>query len=350
MNLINFVYYNPKTQIMKILRKLLFGLLGLVLLFLVVALFAPKYLEIVSETEINLPVNKVFYSQLNFIDRGKWDPWISKDTTTKTSITLSEDGVGSVYSWTSEKMGSGKMVVDSVVTNQHIALTLSFAGMNQSSKVWNDFSEKDGKTLLKWGFYQDATYPVGRIFMLLMKGKLQSDYDQGLANLKKYLEENGVKMSSLSGITTDEISGFTAITISDTGTMEKVSARTPEMFGTLLSVVQSQGLEVAGYLFSHYSNYDEATGKSDFEVGIPVKKAGKTVEGVKVITVAGFRGLKAIHTGPYEELSNSYEQLMSHIATNNVPAINEAWEFYLTDPEMETDPTKWKTLIVFPMK
>jgi hypothetical protein len=84
------------------------------------------------------------------------------------------------------------MVIDSVVPYEHIYFTLSFTGMSQKPLVWNDFTSKEGKTLLTWGFLQGTSYPVGRIFMAIMKSKIQADFDLGLSNLKKLLEDKGV--------------------------------------------------------------------------------------------------------------------------------------------------------------
>lgn len=325
-------------------------LLGLAVLILVVALFLPKKVKIISETEINLPLNKVYYSLVTFTDRSSWDPWITQDSTIDISVTLKEGHIGSKYSWTSEKMGSGEMVIDSVMRNSHIYCTLSFAGMSQKPLVWYDLSENAGKANVLWGFSEDASYPAGRIFMSLMKSRIKADYDLGLANLKKHLEEHGVKMSKLSEFVIEEIPGFTALVIPGRGTMDELSTMMGEMFGTVMAATQAQGLQVSGAPFVHYLNYDEATGISDFEAGVPVMKAGKSRDGVKKLNVSAFTALKVTHTGPYQELGDTYNKIMKHIEEQKIDALGEAWEIYLTDPMQEPDEMKWQTVIAFPLK
>lgn len=335
---------------MKILKWVLYIVLGLVVLVLAVASVLPKSLRIVSETEINLPVNRVFYSLATFTDRASWDPWVEKDSTTQLSIENREGYTGTKYSWTSKKSGSGMMMIDSLVDGKNIYMSLQFTGMDQKALVWHDMSFADGKTKLTWGFEQKAQFPVGRIIMALMKGSLQKDYDKGLANLKKHLEEHGVKVSRLSEILVEEIPGFYAVAIEGRGTMQDLSSRMGELVGILMNSIQEGGLEVTGTLYNHYKSFDQATGISVFDVGIPVAKPGKVKPPARMVKVESFRALEAIHTGPYNEFGISYGKFMKHISENQVPVNMEAWEFYLSDPAVVTDDMQWKTLIAFPLR
>lgn len=335
---------------MKIVRWIFFTFLGLVALILIVALFLPKSVKILSETEINLPAKKVFYSMATFTGRGSWDPWVEEDTTVKISIASVDGYVGSRYSWTGEKSGSGEMVIDSVVVNHHLSLTLSFEGMTQKPRVWHDFYDRGDKTLVSWGFYQDASYPAGRIFMAIMKGKLQADYDRGLANLKSYLEENGVNMSSLSQILVEQVPSFYAFVAEGKSRMDEISSKMPGLYALVASSIKSQGIEITGPPFTRYIYFDSSTGISDFAVGFPVNKPGKSTREVKAVFVPEFSALEAIHTGPYTEFGDSYEIFMKHIKEQKLNVNMETWEFFLSDPMKERDEMKWKTLIVFPLK
>lgn len=334
---------------MKILKSVLLVIIGLALLVMLIALFLPGKLKIVSQKEINLPVNKVYYSLSTFADHGKWDPWLEKDSTAKIVITLSDGTVGSKYSWTSKKSGAGEMVIDSVVPGKHIALTLAFEGMNQKAYVWNDLTDNNGKTIVTWGFQQKASFPVGRIFMALIKGKLRKDYDRGLSNLKRLLESEGVRMSSLTGIVEKEVPGFDAMVASGKGSMEEISMKLGGLFGQAMAAVQEQKLQISGAPFSRYMNYDPQTQITEFEAGFPVVKAGKSKGDVKAVTVKSFTAIQAMHTGPYDEFDISYGDLMKYIQGNNISIAPESWEFYLTDPQTVNDPLKWQTIIALPL-
>jgi effector-binding domain-containing protein len=335
---------------MKFIKWFFIILIGLAALILLVALFLPKTLDVREETSINLPVNKVYYSLATFSDRTSWDPWMSQDTSTLVQFEFVEGNIGNKFTWTSKKMGSGSMVIDSVMKDQYIGMTLSFTDMNSTAKVWHDLSSLDGGTHLSWGFQQEASYPVGRIVSVIMKNMIRSDYQKGLSNLKAYLETHGVKMSQLSEIRTEVVTPFYALTVEGKGTMDEMSRSMSELFKVVMESVEKQGLTIDGIPFNHYIYYDQATGLSTFEVGFPVTGPGKSMDGIKAIKVEGFQALEAIHTGPYTEFGDSYEKFMRYITENKVPVRMTSWEFYLTDPTMEPDETKWKTLIAFPIR
>jgi effector-binding domain-containing protein len=335
---------------MKILKWILITIVGLIALVLVVAAFLPSRVRITSETVINLPAYKVFYSLASFKDRSAWDPWITKDSTSKVTVVPVEGYAGSKFSWTSKNSGSGEMIIDSVIKNQRIVLSLSFAGMNQKASVWHDLITLGGTTKLSWGFEQDAAYPFGRLIMAIIKPKLQADYDQGLVNLKTFLEEKGVIMSSLSPILREHIPPFYAVVAEGKGTIAELSSKMSVLIEKVNESIKAQGLKIVGPPFNHYLYFEASTGVSSFEVGFPVDKPGKSIGDIRFMVVPAFSCLEAIHTGPYSEFGVSYGKFVQYIVENKLDASKEAWEFYLTDINAVPDETKWQTLIAFPLK
>ncbi|MEA3460775.1 MAG: GyrI-like domain-containing protein, partial [Bacteroidota bacterium] len=111
-----------------------------------------------------------------------------------------------------------------------------------------------------------------------------------------------------------------------------------------------QQLEVTGAAFVHYLDYDESTGFSNYRAGIQVNGMGTDAGQVKAVSYPEVEAVQAIHTGPYEEFMASYELLGVYIEENQIDVSGEAFEFYLTGMQTESDPSLWKTLIVFPLK
>lgn len=58
----------------------------------------------------------------------------------------------------------------------------------------------------------------------------------------------------------------------------------------------------------------------------------------------------ATHSGPYEQLVETYVAIEKWIKDNGLVANGPAWESYVTDPGQEPDPAKWKTEVFFPVK
>ena len=330
--------------------KWLFILLGLLIIsVLVVAAFLPKVITISAEADINLPRVKVFHAVASFNDRPLWDPWISMDSTTKTSVDFHELYTGSQFSWTGRIVGTGEITVDSTKFGHYIASTVHFAGENAPAKVTWSFQGEDSTTHVTWTFSSPAKYPLGRLALSIMEKQIRKSYVQGLKNLKKHLETNGVSLSSLSTISIVQVPSITAMVAAATGPINKVTSKFDALFKKVTLVIADQDLEVTGVPFSYYFDYNENTQQVTVYCGIPVRSSGKPAGDVLAVEFPPFRAIKAVHTGPYDELMLSYEKMMKYIQTNKLKATKEVWEFYLTDPQVEPIVTSWKTEIYMPV-
>jgi effector-binding domain-containing protein len=57
----------------------------------------------------------------------------------------------------------------------------------------------------------------------------------------------------------------------------------------------------------------------------------------------------AMHVGPYEALPATYARLMAWIGEQGREPAGAIWEVYLTNPELEPDPTRWLTEVFIPI-
>lgn len=305
---------------MKALKIILIIVGVLVAVMLIVPLFTPATAEVSSEIEIALESSKIFPYVASFEEREVWDPWVASDSTTVVTIESQSGFVGSTYSWDGEKLGTGKMEVISVKENEAIKSSLQFGDMDTPSLVEWSFEPVDGGTHVVWSFSQETTYPIGRLGMIFGKVFLKRSFKTGLTSLKEYLESKPQSLSSLGPITIETQSPFEAMVANGAGTMETIGEQLGNLYGMIMMEVGKQNLQVAGAPFIQYLDYDEA------EV------------------------VQAIHTGPYEEFTISYDKLDQYIITNGLELTGEAFEFYLSDPGTEPDPAKWITRIAFPLK
>jgi effector-binding domain-containing protein len=335
---------------MKALRIILIIVVVLLAAVLIVPLFSPATAEVSSETEISLEPADIFPMVASFTDREKWDPWVTQDSTTKVTINPKPGYVGSTYAWDGEKLGTGRMEVISVVENQKIESSLWFGNVETPSQVEWDFKPVDNGTLVTWSFSQKTTYPIGRLGMMFGKVFLKKSFDLGLANLKEYLESMPRKSSGLGDITVATLPPMTALVIEGGGTMESIGEQMGAMYQKLYTEAAKQQLEITGPPFALYLDYDESTGYSNFLAGVSVKSPGVDAGDVKARSYPGMSAVQAIHKGPYEEFEDSYEQLESYIETNQMQVKGEVFEFYQIGMMTESDPTKWETLIAFPLR
>ncbi|MGC9341992.1 MAG: SRPBCC family protein [Bacteroidales bacterium] len=332
---------------MKVLKWIFIIVGGIVTAALIIALFLPKKVNVTSSIDIDQSPAKVFHSVALFNNREAWDPWVSEDSTTRVDIFPRAEYVGSTYEWEGEAVGTGKMQVDSIAYAEYISSRIWFGGQPEPAKVSWEFTPVNGNTNVKWGFHADASYPLGRLFLNLMKGSLQDDLDKGLQNLKNFLDGKEIKLSTLSEITKTEIPSIVSMVAKTSGTMEEIISEVDNLIAAVMETVDQQNLDITGNPFCYYTDYNPEDETTTLYCGIPVREAGEPTDDVMPVTFPESKAIMAIHTGPYDEFTDSYTALMQYVDENKIPVNWNAWEFYINDPMELKYPTLYKTKIYF---
>lgn len=175
---------------MQILKKILFVLIGVIVLLLVVAIFLPSEYNVSRSIQINQPDSVVFEKVVNFNYRKSWDPWISMEPDAKITISGPAGEPGSTWSWEGKETGKGRMTIMKVEENRLVQSKLEFLEpqTGESDVTW-EFEPVEGGTMVTWQFSGTADYPVGRYFGLVMDIMVGGDFERGLNNLKRVCEE-----------------------------------------------------------------------------------------------------------------------------------------------------------------
>jgi hypothetical protein len=176
---------------MRILRNILFGILGLITAFLIIAAIMPKeYTVTVSET-INRPKAEVYDYVKIFTNQTEYSEWMKPDPKLKLNITGTDGTVGSSSSWKSDNsdVGEGKQTITNMSENE-IGVDLKFiAPMEGTGHVTNKFESKDSSsTLLTVSTKFDAPFPLNLPSILFGKPMIEKTEKQIMVNLKQILE------------------------------------------------------------------------------------------------------------------------------------------------------------------
>jgi effector-binding domain-containing protein len=124
-----------------------------------------------------------------------------------------------------------------------------------------------------------------------------------------------------------------------------------------MGALAEHGAHPAGPPFAKYTGMPSET--VDVEAGFPVAAPfdapgltdGDGVEAggrVEAGTLPGGRTAVGTHVGPYEGLTDTYQQMAGWISAQGLIPGPAVWEVYLSDPGQEPDPATWRTEVYWP--
>lgn len=174
---------------MKTLKIVGIVVLVLVVLFFGVAMFLPS--EVQVERSLVIPASsEVVFNQVNDLKQWeKWSPWHQMDPEMTMTFANINAGEGASYSWESEKVGSGSLIITESRPPQYIATEMDFIDQGTATSYYRFETIKEG-TKVTWGFETDmGNGPVGKYMGLMMDSMIGSDFEKGLQNLKAHVQK-----------------------------------------------------------------------------------------------------------------------------------------------------------------
>lgn len=178
---------------MRILKRILFVLLGIVAVALIAALFIKKDLAAEREIVINKPLPQVFEYIKMLKNQNNFSKWAKMDPNLKKNFTGTDGTVGFVSAWDGNKeVGKGEQTIVAIDEGKRIDYDLHFIKpMEAHNKAFmTTEAVNDTTTKVKWGFSGKMNYPFNlfRLFMDVEKS-VGDDFSSGLTNLKAILEK-----------------------------------------------------------------------------------------------------------------------------------------------------------------
>ena len=172
-------------KILKIIGVILVAIV--VILGIVIALQPPK-----GHIEKSIVINAspaVVYRELNgFASMTKWSPWAKMDTAAQYVYEGPQSGVGAKVNWDGNKVGKGSQWIDESVENQRVNCQLSFEGLDGEASAAFILSPEGQGTNVVWTYNGVNKGFSGKAMWLMMGSMMPGQYEQGLIDLKKYVE------------------------------------------------------------------------------------------------------------------------------------------------------------------
>ena len=138
--------------------------------------------------------------------------------------------------------------------------------------------------------------------------------------------------------------------------MDSIGKVLPPLMGEVFGWLAQKGVAPDGPPFFKFVVIDMKKGM-DMEVGVPVATAQKGDGRVKPGAFPAGRYATVVHVGPYERIIDTTADLLAWADKKGITWRSretdkgDAWdartEFYLSDPQKEPDPAKWRTELAF---
>ncbi len=336
----------------KFLRVVLILLLLVAATVVIAALIAPKETNITSTTVINAPKEAVWEQMVKFKNWPNWSPWHKMDPDQKLTYSGVDGEVGSSYSWVGEKTGEGSMTNKSV-ENGKMTYELKFVKPFESTAGGYLMVEDagNGTTKATWTYTgnNDNFLWRGMGYLMGMKKMLQGQFDEGLANMKAYVESHKSEMPAAAPKLTVEEVQFAATNYAGykshvgMGDWEKVLG---ESLGKLQTAA---GARISGAPVSIIYKWDDDKMEGDVLIGAPIAD-GKPVDGAAMEKVAATRAYKVAYVGDPAGTGAAHQAIGAKLAEKGEKDVLFMIEEYAVAGDKEKDKNKWVTNVYYLMK
>lgn len=336
---------------MRILKIILIIILILVGLYLLISLFLPSRFDVSRTININGPQRAVFAQVSDFKNWEAWSPWLAEDSTMTFKYPDKTSGKGASYSWTSENMGNGNMQMLEVIDMDTLRTAINFEGMDPANGYWyiNDVSKN--RTQVTWGFTGELSF-FERFYGLFMEGMVASSFETGLGNIKYLVESQDNQLVELpvNRVSKDSI---TYLSVTETISMTDMAELGSELFarnyGRILSYLGKKAASlITGPPFAIYHEWNEETRQTTIEFAIPVNTELPGEDDIKKRILSASQGLEIDYRGPYSLTGQAHVQIEEYAKNNDVELGSFGIEFYVSDPAVEPDTSKWLTKVYYP--
>lgn len=176
---------------MKILKIIVFGIVGFIALLLLIALFISNDYTVSVSTTINKPKRVVFDYVKLVKNQEYYSIWVMQDPNVKMIYEGVDGTVGFKATWDSkdDNVGAGSQQI-MAISEDRIDVDLHFErpmkGDNKASTLLESVSDNETKVTAE--FYGHSPYPMN-LMTFIGERIIKDAENQNLANLKKILEK-----------------------------------------------------------------------------------------------------------------------------------------------------------------
>ncbi len=177
---------------MRILKIILFSILGIIILLLLVGLFVKKEYVVTRHVTIEKPKSLVYNYVKYLKNQDNFSKWAALDPNMKKTYRGTDATVGFVSAWEGNKqVGKGEQEILSLKENERIDYGLRFQEpFEDKAHSYISFVQAPhDATNVVWSINGKMPYPMNLMLLFMsMDKQIGGDLETGLSNLKRLLE------------------------------------------------------------------------------------------------------------------------------------------------------------------
>jgi effector-binding domain-containing protein len=323
------------------LKKLLLSLAALVTVFVLGGLFLPEHQHVERSIVIERPQATVFTILNGYRAFAAWSPWAGRDPQAEFVLSGPQTGEGASLSWSGDPrlVGTGSQRITRSLPFELIEVFLDFGTQGVAESRFM-LAGEGAHTRLTWSLDADVTRGqgfigalLGRYFGLFYDRWIGSDFEQGLANLKRHAESLPAADFAGARIELLEVEPVEILYVSGSTSQDSasVTAALAEAYAEISAFMAANGLEATGQPMAITRGWDEFGYR--FEAAIPAGTAGGEPPGrIRFGLSPGGPAVRMVHRGSYAGLLDAYARLAAFMAASGLREGAVSWEHYVSDP------------------
>lgn len=344
---------------MKIIKGIGYFILIILAAALLAAAFAPAEKEIQRSITIDSPSNQVYGQIVEFRNWKNWDAWHNRDTTQERTYTGKPGEKEQSYTWESENenVGNGRMKMLASKENERLNYRFYFdngGGAEDSAQGSFILTELEGSTKVEWTMISTMGYPW-KIFNYFIESMVGPDFEEGLSNMKKYVEN---EMPDLKGIERElNVETFTEYGVNYVGikveelSMSDMTTFFEDGYKKIYSYLASNELEPKGPSRGLYYLWDEENSITTVAAAVPISDL-LTQEYSKVTLGKDSAFLTSNHIqatsfGGYSDNYKTHTSLYQWLEANGKEMKYPLVEEYTVGPLQTADTSQFETKIIY---
>jgi len=336
---------------MKVLKIVTYLLLAILIIASAAIFMIPTEYKVERSITINAPAKLVMKQASYFENFAKWNPWAKYDPNMTTQLEGTDGEVGAIYSWVgNEDVGTGSMEITALSDSRVEQKLVFLEPFASEATTYLTVEETDGGVKVTWGMAGNSARPMN-LMNSMMDGMIGTDYESGLADLKK-LSEGVAGSDTFRGfkIENTELSPRTYIGKKATVPFAEMEAFLGANFGAAMGALVKKKAPIAGMPSGIYFRWDEPNQQTVMAAVVPVEGT-YTLPGFDAIP-AGGPALKIAFYGSFDASAEAHYAMDDYLLAKGLEYGDEdlVIEEYVTDPATEPDTTKWLTNIYYILK